>query len=84
MVQLIGFFGVWMVLAMWTTMYGVTHLQAGRAAVLLVFELAAAVASATIFGGERLSALEWVGATLITIAALLEACDSAPEQRKTV
>jgi len=80
--QLIAFCGIWMVLAMWTTMYGVTHLQAGRAAVLLVFELAAAVASATIIGAERLSALEWLGAALITAAALLEARSVSPDERK--
>jgi drug/metabolite transporter (DMT)-like permease len=81
--QLIAFSGIWMVLAMWTTMYGVTHLGAGRAAVLLVFELAAAVASATIIGAERLSALEWLGAALITAAALLEARSASPEERKS-
>src|SRR5437667_126374 len=35
-VQLLAFAAVWLVAAMWTTMYGVTHLEAGRAAVLLV------------------------------------------------
>ncbi len=66
-------FGLWMIAAMWTTMYGVTHLEAGRSAVLLVFELVAAVASAMLVGGERLSWVEWIGAVLITAAALLEA-----------
>ena len=82
-VQLIVFSGIWMLLAMWTTMYGVTHLEAGRAAVLLVFELAAAVASATIIGSERLSGLEWFGAALITAAAFLEARGDSREERKT-
>ncbi len=81
--QLIAFSGIWMLLAMWTTMYGVTHLEAGRAAVLLVFELAAAVASATIIGSERLSGLEWFGAALITAAAFLEARGDSREERKT-
>ena len=81
--QLVVFAGVWMMAAMWTTMYGVTHLEAGRAAVLLVFELVAAVASAMLIGGERLSALEWLGAALITGAALLEARTSPPVERKS-
>ena len=80
--QLVAFAGIWMVAAMWTTMYGVTHLEAGRAAVLLVFELVAAVASAMLLGNERLDALEWVGAALITGAALLEARGSPSVERK--
>ena len=79
--QLVLFAGVWMMAAMWTTMYGVTHLEAGRASVLLVFELVAAVASAMLIGGERLSPLEWLGALLITGAALLEARSDPPAER---
>jgi len=43
--QLVGF-GAWMAIAMWTTMYGVTHLEAGRSGVLLVAELVVAAVSA--------------------------------------
>jgi drug/metabolite transporter (DMT)-like permease len=71
--QLATYAGLWLTLALWTTMYGVTHLEAGRAAVLLVFELVAAVVSALLIGGESLSAMGWAGAGLITAAALLEA-----------
>ena len=71
--QLFGFAGVWMLAAMVITAYGVTHLEAGRSAVLLVFELLVAAISAMWIGGERLSGIEWVGAVLIAGAALLEA-----------
>ncbi len=71
--QLLAFSVFWLVTAMWVTMYGVTHLEASRSAVLLVVELAVAVVSALIIGGERLSALGWAGAALILAAALIEA-----------
>ncbi len=71
--QLLGFSGLWIMAAMVTTVWGVTHLEAGRAAVLLVFELVAATVSAMWIGGERLTGIEWIGAALITGAALLEA-----------
>jgi drug/metabolite transporter (DMT)-like permease len=72
-IQLFTFAVFWLITAMWVTMYGVTHLEASRTAVLLVIELVVAVVSALIIGGERLDALSWLGAALITTAALLEA-----------
>jgi drug/metabolite transporter (DMT)-like permease len=78
--QLLGFAGIWMLSAMLFTAWGVTHLEAGRAAVLLVFELVAATISAMWIGGERLDGIEWLGAALITAAALVEArSPPAPE-----
>lgn len=71
--MLLAFAGLWLTSAMWTTMYGVTHLEAGRSSVLLVFELVASVVSAMLIGGERLHGIEWVGAALIITAALIEA-----------
>lgn len=70
--QLLGFGIFWLITALWVTMYGVTHLEASRSAVLLVVELAVAVVSALIVGGERLNVVGWVGAALITTAALIE------------
>lgn len=75
--ELTGFAGVWMMAAMLITAWGVTRLEAGRAAVLLVFELLAAMVSAMWIAGERLSGIEWVGAVLIVGAAMLEARGSA-------
>ena len=54
-------------------MVGVTHLEAVRSAVLLVFELVVAMFSAIWLGGERLGTLEAFGAVLILASALLEA-----------
>lgn len=71
--KLTGFAVLWLVAAMWTQVYGVSHLEAGRAAVLVVFELVASVVSAMVIAGERLDMLGWVGAALITGAALVEA-----------
>ena len=73
LLQLAAFAGIWMMLAMILTVYGVTRLEAGRSAILLVFELVAAVVSAMWIGGERLDGLEWLGAALIISAALIEA-----------
>ena len=71
-VQVAGF-AAWMAIAMWTTMYGVTHLEAGRSGVLLVAELVVAAVSAMLIAGERLEGLEWLGAALILFAAVAEA-----------
>jgi drug/metabolite transporter (DMT)-like permease len=54
------------------TAWGVSHMEAGRAAILLVFELVAAVVSAMWIAGERLGGTEWIGAVMIVAAALLE------------
>jgi drug/metabolite transporter (DMT)-like permease len=70
--QLLAFAGIWMLTAMVVTAWGVSHLEAGRAAILLVFELVAAVVSAMWIAGERLDGLEWIGAAMIVTAALLE------------
>ncbi len=66
------FAGVWLLGATLLTTYGVTHVQASRAAVFQVVELLVAVTSAVLIGGEALSAHEYLGAGLIVGAALLE------------
>ena len=66
------FAGVWLLGATLLTTYGVTHVQASRAAVFQVVELLVAVTSAVLIGGEALSAHEYFGAALIVGAALLE------------
>ena len=81
--QLFGFAGIWMLAAMVVTAWGVSHLEAGRAAILLVFELVAAVVSAMWIAGERLDGIEWIGAALIVGAALLEARPSSNEKAKS-
>lgn len=78
--QLFGFAGIWMLAAMVVTAWGVSHMEAGRAAILLVFELVAAVVSAMWIAGERLDGIEWIGAVLIVGAAMLEARPSSNKQ----
>lgn len=65
----------WLLVATATWQYGVTHIESGRAGVILLAELLVAVVSASWWGGEQLSAIEWIGGTLIAGAALLEALD---------
>jgi drug/metabolite transporter (DMT)-like permease len=58
--------------------YGLTHLEAGRAAVLVVFELIAAVLSSAWFGSHAIGPNEWLGAALITTAALIAGWPERP------
>jgi drug/metabolite transporter (DMT)-like permease len=80
--ELAAFALLWLTAAMFTQAHGFTHLEAGRAGVLLIFELVAAVITAMAIAGERLDASGWLGAALIVIAALLETLHTShvPEQ----
>jgi drug/metabolite transporter (DMT)-like permease len=72
---------VWLGLAMVTWQYGVTHLETGRAAVILLTELVVAVSSSVLMGEEQLAPRLVLGALLIGAAALLEATDNPePEE----
>lgn len=62
----------WLLLATAATQYGVSHMQAGRAAVLLLAELVAAVASATLFGAASPRLSDWIGGALIVAGGLVE------------
>ncbi|MBI1398202.1 MAG: EamA family transporter [Betaproteobacteria bacterium] len=75
-VQLALFAALWLVGAMWTQNYGVSHLPASRAAVFVIFELVAAVVTAALIGGERLAVAGWIGAALIVSATLVESRSS--------
>jgi len=66
----------WLLLATATWQFGVTHMESGRAGVVMLAELLVAVLTATWWGGEHLSTLEWVGGALIAFAALIEAADT--------
>jgi drug/metabolite transporter (DMT)-like permease len=67
-------FGVgWMLLANIGTQWGVTHLEAGRAAVIIILELVTAIITSMLINDEQLSLLEWCGAGFILAAAILEA-----------
>jgi drug/metabolite transporter (DMT)-like permease len=63
----------WVLVATAGTQWGVTRMAAARSAVIIILELLAAIISAVLIGGETMSAGQIVGATLILIAAYLEA-----------
>ena len=63
---------VWLSLITFGTQWGVTHLDAGRASIIIVMELVVAVISAVIILVQVLSGSEMMGAALVIVAALLE------------
>jgi drug/metabolite transporter (DMT)-like permease len=63
----------WILCATVATQWAVTHLEAGRASILIIMELLTAVVTAMLFGGERMSGTELSGAALILVAAVIEA-----------
>lgn len=73
--------GLLMLTATAGSQYGVTHFEAGRASVIIIMELVTAVITAAWWAGETMSAIEWLGGTLILSAAFLEAWRPAPAQR---
>ena len=76
LLAVLGYGFVWLLLATATWQYGVTHLESGRAGIIMVAELLVAVLSATWLGNEQLSPVEWLGGGLIALAALVEATDA--------
>ena len=68
-----AFYGiVWLMLITLGTQWGVTHLEAGRASIIIVMELVVAVISAVIILNQPLSLVEITGALLVIAAAILE------------
>ncbi len=70
---------VWLLGGTLLTTFGVTHVQASRAAVLQVGELVVAVVSAMLVGGESLSLGEYAGGAMILSATLIEALGKPPD-----
>ncbi|WP_124951384.1 DMT family transporter [Sulfuriferula thiophila] len=81
-IALLAFGFGWLALATFTTQYGVTHIETGRAGIILIVELLAAVISAMIIGGEELLPQEMIGGTLIALAAVIEATDTTVASHK--
>lgn len=69
----------WLLVATLAAQYGVSHLEAGKSAVLIVFELIAAVCSVAWLGDQSLGPVEWLGAVLVAIAAIMAAWPETPE-----
>ncbi len=62
----------WLMLITFGTQWAVTHLEAGRAAIIMIMELVAAVISASLILGETLSLMEMFGGALVVAAAMTE------------
>ena len=73
----------WLLVANIGTLWGVTHMEAGRSSIIIIMELITAVVSATLIAGESMVAIEYFGGALIVTAALIEALrtkdDEIPE-----
>lgn len=70
---LVAFAFIWLLGASLMTTYGVTRVQASRAAILQVVELLVAVVSAVLLNGETLRAQECIGGAMIILATIIEA-----------
>jgi len=66
-------YGLWVVVATCLVQYGVTHLEAGRVAILIILELVVAVLSAVLLGADSLGPREAAGVALVLAAAFAEA-----------
>jgi len=75
-IEIIGYaalYGIaWLLLITLGTQWGVTHLQAGRAAIIIVMELVVAVLSVILILSRELTLSELVGAGLVIAAAIIE------------
>ena len=71
---------VWIAGGSSTTAYGMSHLEAGRSAIILLAELLAAVASASLIKGRAPSTLEWLGGSLILAAAAIDIWEAGNSQ----
>jgi len=62
-----------MLLMTYTAQYGVTHLPVHRSAVIFLFEIVAGALSAMWLANEIITFREWLGGTLVIIAAWMTA-----------
>jgi drug/metabolite transporter (DMT)-like permease len=69
---LLTFSLVWMLPAVWLTIFGASRLEPGRAAVLFMLEIAVALVSAALLAAEPFGMSEALGAALITGAGGVE------------
>ncbi|MGQ0442130.1 MAG: DMT family transporter, partial [Methylophilaceae bacterium] len=59
--------------------YGVTQIAATRASVIFLFELVVAAIASYYLAGEVMTAKEWIGGALITVAALFAATNNSSD-----
>ena len=65
---LLGFIGMYLMTI--SVQYGVSHMPAHRSAIILLFELVAGAVSAYLLTDETIQPLEWLGGSLVILAAL--------------
>lgn len=65
---LLGLVGMYMMTI--SVQYGVTHMPAHRSAIILLFELVAGAVSSYLLADEIIRPLEWLGGSLVILAAL--------------
>jgi len=70
---LVGYTLCWLMVANIGSQWAVTQMEAGRSSIIIIVELVVAVISALVIAGERLMPVEWVGCSMVVIAAVLEA-----------
>jgi drug/metabolite transporter (DMT)-like permease len=63
---------VWVMLITFGTQWGVTRLEAGRASIIIIMELVAAVVSASLLLGETLARQELLGGLLVVATVVAE------------
>lgn len=67
-----GYGLVWLMLVTFGSQWAVTHIEAGRSAVILVLELVAAVSSVVLITHSGLATHEIIGGIMVVAAAILE------------
>jgi drug/metabolite transporter (DMT)-like permease len=71
--MLVSYALFWLLLANIGSQWSVTHMEAGRSSIIIILELITAVISATLIAGETMTTIEYIGGTLIMMAAFIEA-----------
>jgi drug/metabolite transporter (DMT)-like permease len=66
---LLAFALIWMLPVVWLTLYGAGHVEPGRFAILLMFEIVVGLTTAALFADEPLGPREIAGAALIIAAS---------------
>ncbi|WP_188151542.1 DMT family transporter [Teredinibacter waterburyi] len=75
----LGLYSVtWLLFANLGSQWAVTQMEAGQSSIIIIMELVAAVISAMLLAGERLSTIEWLGCVLVICAAVLESLRAQP------
>ena len=64
----------------WLVQFGVSHLPVHRSAIILLFELVAGALSQQLLTAEIMTSTEWLGGSMVIVAAALSAWYARNEQ----